>query len=248
MFETMEPVELEHAGTLLRGYIARPLGNEPHPTVLVMHSGMGIAHKEVVEPAARKLVELGYVAICTDMYGANLEGAGPEGFGPAYQDLHIDNPEKQRARTVAWFEKAAGMPYVDEGRIAALGFCYGGTTSLELARSGASLRAAISFHGILSTFKKAERGSLKGQIAVYSGGGDPWVPQEDLEAFRQEMIGADHRDYQITLFGAADHGFTDKFAHEQGYEGLSFHQLSSDISWSGALTLLQHVLGPEARG
>ncbi|CDO35864.1 dienelactone hydrolase family protein [Novosphingobium sp. KN65.2] len=240
MFETMEPIELEHAGTLLRGYIARPDGDQPRPTVLVMHSGMGIAHKEVVEPAAKKLAALGYVAICTDMYGAHLEGAGPEGFGPAYQEF-LDNPSKQRARTVAWFDVAKGLPYVDEKRIAALGFCYGGTTSLEMARSGADLRAAISYHGILTTYQKAQAGGIKGQIVIYTGGGDPWAPDADVAALRQEMIEAGHRDYQITLFGAADHGFTDKYAHEQQLEGLSYHELSSDISWAGTLTLLENV-------
>lgn len=242
MFETLEPIELEHAGTLLRGYIARPDVDQPRPAVLVMHSGRGIAHKEVVVPAARKLVSLGYVAICTDMYGAHLEGTGPEGFGPAYQHLHINNPATQRARTVAWFNTAAALSYVDEQRIAALGFCYGGTTSLELARSGVNLRAAISYHGILTTYQKAERGSIQGQVAVYTGGGDPWVPNEDVEAFRQEMIDAAHRDYQITLFGAADHGFTDKYAHEQNMEGLNYHQLSDEISWAGTVTLLGQVL------
>ena len=241
MFETLEPIELEHAGTLLRGYIARPEGDQPRPAVLVMHSGMGIGHKEVVVPAAKKLAALGYVAICTDMYGAHLEGAGQEGYAPAYQDLQIDNPAKQRDRTVAWFHTVADLAFVDERRIAALGFCYGGTTSLELARSGADLRAAISFHGILTTFAKAEADSLKGQIVVYTGGGDPWAPNEDVEAFKAEMTGAGHRDYQITVFGAADHGFTDKYAHEQGLEGLSYHELSSDVTWSGAMTLLEHV-------
>lgn len=241
MFDEMEPIEFEHAGTLLRGYVARPEGDRPRPAVLVMHTGRGIAHKEVVAPAARKLAALGYVAVCTDMYGAHLEGAGPEGFGPAYQDLQIDNPDKQRARAVAWFDAAAKLGHVDARRIAALGFCYGGTTALELARGGADLRAAISFHGILTTSKQAEPGSIKGQVAVYTGGGDPWVPQENIEDFRKEMIGADHRDYQITLFGAADHGFTDKYAHEQGMDGLSFHELSTDVSWAGAMVLLAHV-------
>ena len=241
MFETMQPIELEHAGTLLRGYVARPGGDQPRPAVLVMHSGMGIAHKEVVGPAATKLAALGYVAICTDMYGAHLEGAGQEGFAPAYQDLHIDNPAKQRARTVAWFDTVAKLPYVDNRRIAALGFCYGGTTSLELARSGADLLAAISYHGILTTYQKAEPGSLKGQIAVYTGAGDPWASAEDVAAFNREMIDAGHRDYQITLFGAADHGFTDKYAHEQKLEGLSYHELSSEVSWAGTLALLDHV-------
>ena len=241
MFEGMETVELEHAGTLLRGYIARPPGGEIRPAVLVMHSGMGIAHKDVVEPAAKKLASLGYVAVCSDMYGAHLEGAGQDGYAPAYQDLQFDNPAKQRARTQAWFDTVAALSYVDAKRIAAVGFCYGGTTALELARSGADLRAAVSYHGILTTYRKAEPGAIRGEVVVYCGGGDPWAPHEEVEDLRKELIAAGHRNYQVTIFGAADHGFTDRHAAEQNLEGLSFHELSNDLSWNGTVALLEHV-------
>src|SRR5262245_16368920 len=130
MFEGMEPIEFDHGGSRLRGYAALPRGTQQAPAVLVMHSALGIAHR-VNESTARRLAELGYVAVCTDMYGAHLEGAPIEDAGVAYAENHAD-PDKQRARTVAWFEQVANRSDVDGERIAAVGFCYGGTTVLEL--------------------------------------------------------------------------------------------------------------------
>lgn len=240
MFEGMEPIELEHEGTLLRGYVARPAGEGPFPAVLVMHSAIGIAHK-VNEPAAKKLAAQGYLAVCTDMYGAHLEGASGDEYGSAYAELQITNPAKQRARTVAWFDKVAARPDVDAARIGAIGFCYGGTTVLELARSGADVKAVMSYHGILTTYEKARPGVIKSQVVAYCGAGDPWAPHEHIEELRHEMIDAGHRDYQITIFGAADHGFTDPDAAELGREGVRFHELSNTMSWKGTLAMLEHA-------
>lgn len=240
MFEGMNQMELEHEGTLLRGYAAVPEGVGPFPAVLVMHSAIGIAHG-VNEPAARKLAAKGYLAICTDMYGAHLEGAGQELYGPAMGELNHQHPDKQRRRTVAWFDAIAARPDVDPDRIGAIGFCYGGTTALELARSGANVKAVMSYHGILSTYERGCPGAFKGQVVAFCGAGDPWAPQEDIEALRQEMIAAGHRDYQITLFGAADHAFTDPEAAVLGLEAVRFHELSNDLSWKGTLGILEHV-------
>ena len=240
MFEGMEPMELEHEGTLLRGYVAPPEGEGPFPAVLVMHSAIGIAHG-VNEPAARKLAAKGYIAVCTDMYGAHLEGATADLYGPAMGELNHQNPDKQRRRTLAWFDAIAARPDVDAARIGAIGFCYGGTTSLELARGGADVKVVMSYHGILTTYERAKPGAFKGQIVAYCGAGDPWAPQEDIEALRQEMIVAGHRDYQITLFGAADHGFTDPDAAALNRENVRFHALSNDLSWKGTLDMLEHA-------
>lgn len=241
MFEGMLPLEFDHAGTRLRGYVAHPDSDRRRPAVLVMHNAMGIADEDVVEPWARRLVGLGYVAVCTDMYGAHLEGVGQEGWSAAYRALGVENPDRQRARTVAWFNRVRELPYVDPSRVAAIGFCYGGTTALELARSGAELRAAISYHGILTTYRPAEPGALKGEIAIYTGGGDPWAPQNDVDGFRSEMQAAGHRHYQITSFGAADHGFTDPGAAERNIAGVTYHELSTVQAWAGTVSLLEHV-------
>ena len=241
MFEGMEPIEFEHEGTLLRGYATQRGGVGPSPAILVMHSALGIAHK-VNEPMARKLAELGYVAICTDMYGAHLEGASVEDCGRAYADS-LSDPEKQRARTVAWFDEIAMRSDIDDERIAAVGFCYGGTTVLELARSGANLKAAVSYHGILTTHARAEPGAIRGHVVAYCGAGDPYAPLEDVDNLRKEMRDAGLRNYQITVFGAADHGFTDPDAAILQLEGVRYDALSNDLWWSGTLVLLQHVFG-----
>jgi dienelactone hydrolase len=137
MFEGMDPVEFEHEGTLLRGYAARPDGDGPAPAVLVMHSALGISHK-VNEATARELAARGYVAVCTDLYGAHLAEPTIEEAGTAFA-ANLAAPEMQRARIVAWFDTIASRPDVDEDRVAAVGFCYGGMSVLELALSGADV-------------------------------------------------------------------------------------------------------------
>jgi dienelactone hydrolase len=240
MFEGMEPVEFEHEGTLLRGYAAVPDGTEPAPAVLVMHSALGISHK-VNESTARRLADLGYVAVCTDMYGAHLEGAPLEDVALAYAENGGD-PDKQRARTVAWLAQVASRPDVDGDRVAAVGFCYGGTTVLELARSGANVKAAISYHGILTTHAKAAAGAVGAHVVAYCGARDPYAPLADVDALREELSDAGAM-YQITVFGAAGHGFTDPDAGNLGLDGVYYDGLSNDLSWSGTLVVLQQLFG-----
>jgi dienelactone hydrolase len=182
------------------------------------------------------------VAICTDMYGAHLEGAHLEDSGRAYAE-NLADPEKQRARTIAWFDRIAARPDVDDERIAAVGFCYGGMTVLELARSGANLKAAVSYHGTLNTHARAEPGVVRGHVVAYCGAGDPYAPPEDVDNLHQEMLDAGVTNYQITVFGAAAHGFTDPDAEVLQLEGVRYDALSNDLSWSGTIVLLQHVFG-----
>jgi len=240
VFETMEPVELDHDGTRLRGYAARPDASGPVPAVLVMHSALGIAHG-VNEPVAQKLAAHGYLAVCTDMYGAHLEGAPVEDAGLAYAQ-NLADPDRQRARTVAWFDEIARRPDVDESRVAAVGFCYGGTTVLELARSGADVRASVSYHGILTTHAPARPGAIPGHVVAYCGANDPYAPLADVDALRDEMQRAGVK-YQITVFGTAGHGFTDPDAARLGLEGVDYDELADNLSWNGTLTLLRHAFG-----
>jgi len=238
MFEGMEPVEFEHDGTRLRGYAAHPAPSGPVPAVLVMHSALGIAHG-VNEPVARKLAEEGYLAVCTDMYGAHLEGASVEDAGLAYGE-NLADPDRQRARAVAWFDEIARRPDVDDARIAAVGFCYGGMTVLELARGGVNLTAAVSYHGILTTHAQAAPGTIPGHVVAYCGASDPYAPLADVDGLRDEMQRAGAK-YQVTIFGTAGHGFTDPDAARLQLDGVSYDELSNDLSWSGTLVLLQHV-------
>ena len=241
MLGDMAPVEIEHGGTLLRGYAARPggAGTGPWPAVLVMHSAVGIAH-EVNEHAARKLAEQGYLAVCTDMYGAHLEGAPIEQAASAFAE-NLADPVKQRSRIEAWFDAVAARPDVDRERIAAVGFCYGGMSVLELARSGADVKAVVSYHGTLETHAPAEPGAIKGHVVAYCGAGDPYAPLDHVDNLRKEMIDGEVRNYQITVFGHAAHGFTDPRAERLELDGIEFDALANDLSWAGTLVLLEHV-------
>ena len=114
-------------------------------------------------------------------------------------------------------------------------------TVLELARSGADIKAVVSYHGLLTTHARAEPGAVRAHVVAYCGAGDPFAPLADVDDFRREMIDAGVRDYQITLFGGAKHGFTDPEAAQLGLEGVEFDALSCDLSWSGTLELLNHL-------
>jgi dienelactone hydrolase len=176
------------------------------------------------------------------MYGAHLAGASVEQAGAAYMQ-NLADPEQQRARAVAWFDAIAGRPDVDAERIAAIGFCYGGMTVLELARSGTDLKAGVSYHGVLTTHARAEPGAIQGHVVAYCGAGDPYAPLDDVDALRAEMQDAGVANFQITIFGAAGHGFTDPDAVRLQLEGVAYDALSNDLSWNGTLVLFQHVFG-----
>jgi dienelactone hydrolase len=244
MFEGMEAIEVEHDGALLRGYMARPgedaSDDGPKPAVLVMHSAVGIA-QDVNEATARRLADRGYLAVCTDMYGAELEGATPEQYTRAYEQNRAD-PGKQRERAVVWVEAVAARRDVDEDRIAAVGFCYGGMTVLELARSGADLRAAVSYHGILTTHAPAAPGTVRAHVVAYCGAGDPFAPLGDVDALRDELVVAGVRDYQITVFGHAAHGFTNPAAAGLAIDGVQYDHLANELAWNGTLVLLEQLL------
>ena len=114
-------------------------------------------------------------------------------------------------------------------------------TILELARSGADLKAAVSYHGTLNTHARAEPGAIKGHVVAYCGAGDPYAPLADVDNLRQELQDAAVEHYQITIFGGVAHGFTDPESAVLHLEGVEYDALANDLSWSGTLVLLQHV-------
>jgi dienelactone hydrolase len=234
----MQIVTLEHEGAVLKGELFGG-GAGPRPGVLVMHNALGLG-AQVREVAAR-LAELGYVALATDMFGAELDG-DPAKAGAYFAALQAQ-PELLRARLAAWHDTLTGLPQVDAARTAAIGYCFGGFCVLELARSGAAVKAAVSFHGLLTTQLPATPGGITARIAAWCGGQDPFVPTEHVETFRAEMAAA-QASSQITVFSHAAHGFTDPDAGKMGRPGVAYDLLADKISWAGALALLEAELAP----
>lgn len=234
----LQPVNCQHNGIALSGRLAVPQGKGPFPTVLVMHSALGLRH--MVEEKALALAELGYAALATDMYGVDADLGSPEKAGQYYMELLQDGP-KLRERCALWFDTASSLAPVDPQNIAAIGFCFGGQCVLELARSGRDLKAAVSYHGLLTTHAPAAKGDIKGEVVAWCGARDPFGPPADTVAFRAEMEAAE-ANWQITEWGKVAHGFTDPKA-EGAMPGIEYHPIADAVSWAGTLALLEQVLG-----
>jgi dienelactone hydrolase len=175
------------------------------------------------------------------MYGGGVAHGNSLSAGSAFSALS-DNPQLLRARTAAWHSHVCGLPNVDRTRTAAIGYCFGGLCVLELARSGADVKAVVSFHGLLTTSAPAQRHAIGGIVAVYTGAKDPYAPEEQVQALRHEMTAAEAR-WQVTLFGDAAHSFTDPEASAMNRPGIAYDALADRISWAGTVSLLQMELG-----
>ena len=227
-----------HGGLQLKGLMAEPGTTGPHPAVLVMHNALGIGKQ--VRRQVQRLAQIGYVAVATDMYGGGAAYGNMNDSGAAYSAL-MNEPSLLRARTVAWHSHVCGLPNVDRRRTAAIGYCFGGRCVLELARSGADVKAVVSFHGLLNTSAPAQLRAINGIVAVYTGARDPYAPEADVRAFRDEMTAAEAR-WQVTVFGDAAHSFTDPDAAALNRPDIAYDALADRISWAGTLSLLQMQL------
>ena len=234
----LQPVTCDHEGVKLGGFVAIPEGQGPFPAVLVMHSALGLHH--MMQDISRKLARLGYLAVATDMYGEDADFSTPEKAGEHYMALLLA-PDSLRARTALWFDTIASRADVDAARIAAIGYCFGGKCVMELARSGRDVKAAVSYHGLLTTHAPARPGDIKGEIAAWCGARDPFGPPDETVAFRQEMVAAG-ASWQITEFGKVAHGFTDPKA-EGGMPGIEYDAIADKVSWAGTVALLSQALG-----
>jgi dienelactone hydrolase len=225
----------EHDGLALIGRIAVPEGPGPHPGVLVMHSAIGM--DTLVQRRAQDLARRGYVAIATDMYGAGRDGPALDAYPALFMALQ-EKPDQLRARVVAAYESLKARPDVDADRIAAIGYCFGGQCVLELARSGADIKAAVSFHGLLTTKRPAQAGAVRARLLSMTGARDPYVPAADIATFQREMTEAG-ADWQVTLYGEGFHAFTEPDIKDQsGIPGVRYDPLLDRLSWAQATAFL----------
>ncbi|MEW1737897.1 dienelactone hydrolase family protein [Nocardia beijingensis] len=230
-------VSVHHEGAELVGMLAMPEAPGPHPGVLVMHSALGIS--DSMRERAVTLARLGYAGLAVDMFGGGRNDAVTAQKAGPFDEL-IAAPELLRARTVAWHQALVGTPGVDPARTAAIGYCFGGQCVLELARSGADLRVAVSFHGPLTTAAPAEPGRVRAHIAVYTGGKDPYVPREHVEALAQELKKAAVQ-HTLTVFSEAVHSFTDPNAASIRLPGIAYDPIADAVSWAGTVALLAEL-------
>jgi dienelactone hydrolase len=198
-------------GTTLIGYFAAPEADAPVAGVIVSPEWWG--RNEYTEQRARELAEHGYAALAIDMYGdkkvTTEASQANEWMTSTFQDS-----ETIVTRASAGLETLAAQPEVNKDKLAAIGFCYGGKVVLDLARSGAALKAVATFHANLSPKAPAEEGKVQAEILVLHGEADSMVSLDDVAQFRQEMHNA-KVDHEVIIFEDAKHGFTNPLADER---------------------------------
>jgi dienelactone hydrolase len=182
--------------------------------ILLVPNWMGINEANLKQ--ARLIAGMGYSVYVVDMYGASVRPKNADEAGKAAGGVKGDLPA-MHARIGMALEMLTGQDKVtiDPKRIGAIGFCFGGTVALELARSGAPIAGAVSFHGNLGTTQPATADTLKSKVLVLHGADDPWVPAAEVDAFQAEMRAA-RADWQLVSFGNAVHSFTDVDANMPG--------------------------------
>jgi dienelactone hydrolase len=223
----------------LRGYLAfDDKVSAPRPGVVVFHEGLGLG--DFAMARARMLAELGSVAFAADMFGDRRQARNLQEVATLVGDLR-NQPQTLRARGRAALATLAALPQVDATRLAAIGFCFGGTVVLELARDGADLRAVVSFHGVLTTRMPAAAGKVKASVLVLTGADDPLAPPEQVRVFEDEMRAAEVRDWQVISYGNTLHGFTNPAADGSMLRTALYSAQADRRSWASMRSLLDEV-------
>jgi dienelactone hydrolase len=228
-----EVVEYKDGETALEGYLAYDDAVKgKRPGILVVHEWTGIG--PYVEKRTRQLAQLGYIAFALDMYG---KGVRPKTVEEAAQQAAIYRADRRlmRARANAGLQVLKGHKLTDVRRIAAIGYCFGGGTVLELARSGADIEGVVSFHGNLDTPKPADAANIKAKLLVLHGGDDPHVPPEQVAAFQDEMRKAEQAghpvDWQMIIYGNSVHSFTNPDSGNDPSTGVAYNEKADKRSW-----------------
>ncbi len=234
-------VEYTHGDVALRGYVAYDDAKEGKlPGVLVVHAWRG--HGDEARAKAKAIAKLGYVAFALDMYGTgvlakdNAEAA--KLAGAFYGDREL-----MRTRAQAGLAQLKGHAKVDPERLGAVGYCFGGTVVLELARHGEDLDAVVSFHGGLKFEDAPEEGQVKAHVLVCHGADDSFVPPDQVVKFWQEMAAAKAR-YEILILSGAVHSFTDEGAGDDPSKGVAYDADADRMSWHAMHGLFRETFEP----
>jgi len=228
-------------GTTLKGYIAYDDAVKgKRPGVLVIHEWWG--HNEYARRRARMLAEQGYTALAVDMYGDGKQAHHPDDAGKFASEVS-KNAVLAKARFDAAYDLISKEETVDAGKIGAIGYCFGGTVALNMARIGEPLKVVVSFHGGLGTDAPAEAGKVKARIASFTGEDDPFIPAAQVAAFRQEMDKAG-TNYKVVTYPGAKHAFTNPEADKFGQEfklPLAYNAAADKASWDEGLTFMANA-------
>lgn len=236
------PLEYGDGGNTFDGYLAYDDSTDVRrPGVLVVHEWWGLT--EHPKRSARRLAEQGYIALAVDMYGKGRVTDSAQQAGQWAGEVR-GNPAALLSRFAAAMEALKARPLTDPARIGAIGYCFGGTVVLEVARQGAALAGVVSFHGGLASSVPEEKRNLRARVLVCHGADDPAVAWEQVTAFREEMQRA-KADWQLDVYGGAVHAFTNPDANSPT---ARYNERAARRSWEAMTRFLRECLGPAPNG
>lgn len=233
-----ETISYKIAGKDYQGLIAfDDAVKGPRPTVLIVHEWMGQGDYEIRR--AKEIAALGYLAFAIDIYGKGVRAKNTEEAGKLATIYKTNRPE-MRLRAKGALDFISKNPMFDPKRVAAIGYCFGGTVSLEMARAGLPLSGVVSFHGGLDTSMPAIIDSVKAKVLVLHGADDTYVPAKDLDGFENEMRAA-KADWELVKFGGAVHGFSKKEAGDNVASGYAYNAQADRRSFERMKNFLNEV-------
>ncbi len=232
-----ESLEYKDGDVTLKGFVALDdQSNHKRPGILVMPEAFGLGKQ--AKDRALRLASLGYAALAGDPYGNGLEVSDLQEAIKHAGAIREDNT-KFRQRIRAGLDALTALPQVDTDRLVVMGYCMGGSCSLEMARDGAPLRGVVSFHGALETQRPAEPGKVQAKVLVCHGADDPFVPVEHVNAFEEEMRKAGV-DWQVISYGGTVHSFTNPEA-DGSIEGICYNKQADERSWQAMQAFFDEI-------
>ncbi len=234
-------IEYQTNGVAMRGYLAYPAEMKgPRPGILVFHEWYGL--NDYARRRAKELAGLGYVALAADMYGDGKTAGDNQEATSLAGALKAGDRSEMYKRAAAALAALRRVEYVDRNRVAAIGYCFGGTVALELARGGGDLRGVVSFHGGLDTPHPAAAGTIRAAILACHGADDPTMTKAVVDAFQDEMRQA-AGDWQMIFYGGAVHSFTNPESGNDKTKGVAYNQRAERRSWQLMRAFFRELFG-----
>ena len=231
-------VALHFEGEDLEGVLVGRRDNQARPTVILIPTVMGVSDLEI--GFGKQLVELGYSAFVADLFGKKFRGAPRDIMFGEMTRLRNDRAALRR-RLLAVLEQVRGLDGVEGNQIVVAGYCFGGQCALDVARSGADIAAAVSFHGLFDPPGLPPE-PIKAKVVAFHGWDDPMVPPDAVVALAKELTDGGS-DWQIHAYGNVAHGFTNPNAGSLKIDGVRYNALAAERSWTSFISLLEEVFG-----
>ena len=228
-------VDYDRDGKTFEGFLAvddQAAGKRP--AVLISHAWAG--RGPVEESYARRIASLGYAGFALDLYGKGVFGRTTQECQALMTPLASDRPLLQ-ARLLHVVDVARGLPEVDAAKVAVMGFCFGGLCALDVARTGADICGAASFHGLFGAPGNTKGNKIRAKIIAFHGWDDPMVKPDDVKAFGAELTEAG-ADWQIHAYGGVMHAFTNPQANDPGF-GTVYNRRAAERSWNSLKRFLE---------